>query len=204
MPEQSSVHSYLNWTKARIDEMDATLASLETNAGQMQADAKTKSERLIAELKKTRDEFQVKAQSQAKASEAAMQASKAQLEQQWHGFEAKVKSYFESAGKQLEQQQATFQHAAAAQVKAWRAAADKFLEEATKIAAARRTDVDAAVKQMKADAAEAEARFYKIKQAGAESWSALSAALAESRKAFDRSNRTTGEAVKKAVPPNAA
>ena len=29
MAEQSSMHAYLNWTKQRIDEMDATLASLE-------------------------------------------------------------------------------------------------------------------------------------------------------------------------------
>jgi hypothetical protein len=29
MPEQSSAHFYLNWTKERIDEMDAALASLE-------------------------------------------------------------------------------------------------------------------------------------------------------------------------------
>jgi hypothetical protein len=34
MLAQSGMHSYLNWAKERIDEMDATLASLETNAGQ--------------------------------------------------------------------------------------------------------------------------------------------------------------------------
>ena len=38
MVEQSSMHAYLNWTKQRIDEMDATLASLEAKAGQMKAD----------------------------------------------------------------------------------------------------------------------------------------------------------------------
>jgi hypothetical protein len=32
MPEQSSMHIYLNWTKERIDEMDAALASLEAKA----------------------------------------------------------------------------------------------------------------------------------------------------------------------------
>ena len=29
MPTQSSIHFYLNWAKDRIDEMDATLASLD-------------------------------------------------------------------------------------------------------------------------------------------------------------------------------
>jgi hypothetical protein len=45
-----------------------------------------------------------------------------------------------------------------------------------KMATAKRADVEAAVKQMKADAAEAEARMQKFKQAGGESWTALSAA----------------------------
>src|SRR5439155_1532559 len=83
-----------------------------------------------------------------------------------------------SLAKQVDQQKATFHSAAAAQVKAWREAAEKFQSEATKIVAARRTDLDAAVKQMKADAAEAEARLQKLKQAGSESWAGLSAALA--------------------------
>jgi hypothetical protein len=34
MPEQSSMHLYLNWTKERIDELDAALASLEVKASQ--------------------------------------------------------------------------------------------------------------------------------------------------------------------------
>jgi len=53
--------------------------------------------------------------------------------------------------------------------KAWRAAADAFRSEAAKIATARRADLDAAVKQMTADVAEADARFNMLKQAGSES-----------------------------------
>ena len=67
-------------------------------------------------------------------------------------------------------------------MKAWHEAASKLHNEATKIAAAKRGDVDAAVKQMKADAADAEARLQKLKQAGSEFWSALSAAWVESPK----------------------
>ena len=32
MPTQSSAHFFLSWAKERIDEMDATLASLESKA----------------------------------------------------------------------------------------------------------------------------------------------------------------------------
>jgi BMFP domain-containing protein YqiC len=198
MPEHSSMHSYLNWTKERLDEMDATLASLEAKAGQVKADSKAKADQLITDLKKRRDEFQVKVKAQAQAGEATLQATKAQLEPQWQAFEAHVKTYFETVGKQIELQQATFRDVATAQVKAWREAADKVHDAAAKVATEKRANVDAAVTQMKADASEAEARLQKLKQAGSESWTALSSVLADSRKAFDQANQKAWDAFKRA------
>ena len=93
MAEQSSMHSYLNWAKQRIDEMDATLASLEAKAGQVQADSKVKANQLVADLKKQRDEFQANVNKQAKATEAAWESNKAQLDSQWKAFEAQVRTY---------------------------------------------------------------------------------------------------------------
>jgi hypothetical protein len=200
MPEQSRMHFYLNWAKERIDEMDATLASLEAKASQVQADSNVKANQLIADLQKRRDEFQAAVKKQTEAGEAAWQRTKAQLESNWSDFEAQVKTYIDTVGKQVQQQQATFRDVAAAQMKAWREAAEKLQNEASKVAAARRGDIDAAVKQMKADASEAEARLQKLKQAGSESWTAFGAALAESRKAFDRANQAAWDAVKRASP----
>jgi len=199
MSEKSSMHAYLNWTKQRLDEMDATLASLEVKAGQAKVDSKMKADRLIADMKERRDEFRAKAKAQAQSGEAALQASRAQLETQWRDFETQVETYFETVGKQAEQQQAAFRNVVASQLEAWRAAADTFSGEAAKIATAKRADLDAAVQQMKADAAEAEARLQKLKQAGIETWSSLSAALAESRKAFDRANQTAADVLKDAA-----
>ena len=155
--------------REKIDEMDAALASLEAKASQVHANSKVKADQFIADLKKRHDIVQATAKKQAAEGEAAWQRTKTQLESQWHGFEAEVKTYFDTFGKQIEQQQATFRDVAAAQVKAWREAADTLHQEATKVAAAKRADVDAAVKQMKADAAQAEAHFQKLKQAGKES-----------------------------------
>ena len=201
MPAESSMHFYLNWAKERIDEMDATLASLEAKAGQVQAESKVKANQLIAELRKRRDEFQATVKKQAEAGEAAWARTKPQLESRWNDFEAQVKTYIDSVGKQVQQQQATFRDVAAAQVKAWRDAADKLHDAAAKVAAARRADLDATVKQMKADASEAEARLQKLKQAGSESWTTFGAALAESRNAFDRANQAAWDALKRAAPP---
>ena len=201
MPEQSSMHFYLNWAKERIDEMDAALASLDVKADQAKAETKVKVDQFLVDLKKRRDEFQTSLKAQAEAGEATWARAKVDLEKQWNGFEAQVKTYFESVGKELEQQQATFKDIAAVQAKAWREAADKFHVAATKVADARRADIDAAVKQMKSDASEAEARLQKLKQAGNESWSVFSAALAESRKAFDQANQTAWNALKGSAPP---
>lgn len=196
MAEQSSMHVYLNWAKERIDEMDAALASFEVKAGQAKADSKVKVDEIVADLKQRRAEFQNLLKTQSEAGESAWARAKADLEKQWDGFEAQMKSYFESAGKQLEQQQVTFKEIAAAQAKAWGEATGRFREAAGKVAADRSADLDAALKQMKLDAAEAETRLQKLRQAGSESWSVLSAALAESRKAFDQANQAAWEAWK--------
>jgi DNA repair exonuclease SbcCD ATPase subunit len=193
MSEQSSMHLYLNWAKERIDEMDAALASLEVKAGHAKAESKVKADEIVADLKRRRDEFQALLKTQAEAGEAAWARARTDLEKQWNAFEAEMRTYFESAGKQIEQQQATFKDIAAAQANAWREAATKFREAAGKVATG--PSVDAALKQMKADASEAEARLQKLKQAGAESWSELSAALAESRKAFDQANQAAWDAL---------
>ena len=197
MTQQSSLHVYLNWTKQRIDEMDATLASIEAKASQVKAESKAKADQMIGDLKRRRDEFRARAEAQAQASEAALQANKTQLESQWREFEAQVNNYFDTIGRQIEQQQATFRDVAAAQAKAWQEAAETLRGAAATVAAANRADFDVAVKQMKTDAAEAEARLQKLKQAGGESWTALSTALAESRKAFDRANQKAWDALKR-------
>ena len=203
MPEQSSMHFYLNWAKERIDEMDAALASFEVKAGQVEAASKAKAAELIAGLKKQREEFRDTLKRQAEAGEAALERGKTELESQWKGFEALVETYIDAVGKRIEQQKATFQDVAAVQVKAWREAAGKIEEAASKLAVEQRTHVDAAVKQLKADASEAEARLQKLQQAGSESWAGLSAALAESRKAFDNANQAAWDAVKRATSSKA-
>lgn len=203
MPAESSMHFYLNWAKERIDEMDATLASLESKAGEVQADSRLKADQLIADLRKKRDEFQDTVGKQTEAGEAAWASTKAHLESNWSAFEAEVKKYVETFGKQIEQRQATFQDVAAAQMKAWYEAADKIQGAAAGFAADRRADIDATVKRMKADASEAEARLQKLQRAGTESWAALNAALTESRAAFDRANQAARDAFKRAANPGA-
>jgi hypothetical protein len=181
--------------------MDATLASLESKATQAKADAGAKADSLVADMKKRRDEFQAELKAAMQGGEAALQTAKAQLELQWSAFETQLQSYFESVGKQIDQQQATFRNIAAAQLKAWRDAANELQAEAAKAAAARRVGVEAAIQHMKQDAAQAEARLQKLERAGNESWTALSGALADSRRAFDRASQQVWDAFTRTTSP---
>jgi membrane protein involved in colicin uptake len=198
MAEHSSMHFYLNWAKERIDGMDAALASLEAKAGHMQA--KMKDSQLIADLKNQRDAFQDTVRQQAKAGEAAWERTKAQLEPRWNSLEAQMKPYIDTVSKQIEQQKVVLRDVAAAQAKTWRETADKFNDVATKFTAERRAELEAAVRQMRANA-EADARVQKLKQAGSESWTALSAAMVESRKALERANQAAWDALGRSAPP---
>ena len=168
MDSRSSMHFYLNWAKERIDEMDAMLASLEQNVSGMQADARVKAEQLMSDLQRKRDEFQDSFNKQTEEGEAAWLRAKAQLETQWNSFETEVRKYVETFGRQIEHRQTIFQQAAAAQLKAWRDAADKMLSAAADLATDRRADIDATVKRMQASASEAEATFQKLHRAGAD------------------------------------
>ena len=70
---------------------------------------------------------------------------------------------------------------------------------AKEFAAERRGEIDAVVKRMNTDATAAEETLQKLNQAGSQSWSALMAALTETRAAFDRANPVAVDAFKRAA-----
>jgi hypothetical protein len=196
MPASASVQFFLNWAKERADEMDATLASLESRVDDVQATTRAQAHQFISDLRARRDAFLSGVGKQTSASEEAWERAKTQLETEWSGFENQVNKYIENFGKQSEQQRAVFEGLAAAQMSAWRSAAEKIRESASQFAAQRQGDVDATVKRMKADAAVAEEKLQKLMRGGAEPWSALNGALAETRAAFDRANQMARNAFK--------
>jgi len=203
MPSQSSTHFIFDWTKARIDEMDAALASLKGRTMELHAKSRPEAENLIAELGRSREEFSKAARRYADVTEAEWDRIRGQLEKRWVGFEAQFKKYFESFGEQIKQQETTFQDITAAQIKACRQMADRIQEAATKFGADHRADIDTIANRMKSDAAEAQARIQKLSHAGAESWTAFNGALGEARAAFDRAHEAARDAFKRIARPSA-
>jgi hypothetical protein len=197
MQPQSGVHFYLNWAKERLDEMDATLAVLDGQIAKLQADGRAKAQQFVVELRAKRDEFASALKSQA--GEAAWETVKTRLEAEWKEFQHVLKEYTETIGKHMEQQRAVFQSQVEAQLKAWRDTAEQLNAAAKVFRTEARREVDTALVRTKADAAAAEQKLAKLSQAGTESWSALSAALAETRASFDRANQAARDAFQRAV-----
>jgi len=197
MLEHHKSHVYMNWANERMDEMNAILVALEKQVRKLTG-TQSKGEELMAELKKLRDEFAAAMKRHAEAGEAMWDRAKPELESQWNSFDQKLKAYFHTIGKHAEQQLETFQDVAAAQKRAWRDAAEKFASSADKLAAGKRPAIDAAIKQMNSDAAEMEAHLNKLKHAGQQSWTALSGALDQSRRAFDKANQKAWDAFRRA------
>ena len=199
MSVQSNIHFYINWAKERLDEMDATLASLESKVADVQADARDRADKVLAAMRGKREEFSGIVKQQSEANEVAWIDAKVRLESEWNSFETEARKYVESFVKQVEQQQATFKLQAAAQLNAWREAADKLGAAANEFAAERRGEIDAALLRMKADAVAAEAKLEKLNEAGTQSWSVLTDALKETRSTFDRANQALREQFKRVV-----
>jgi hypothetical protein len=199
MVTHSNINFFTNWGKERLGEMEATVNALQAKAAEVQSDVREKATKVLADLCNQRDEFRDTLKKQSEAGEAAWTEVKSKLDADWRGFEAEVGKYVESFGKQIEHQQATFKLQADAQLKAWREAADKLGSDANKLASEHRGDIDAALTRMSADAIEAEKKLDKLKDAGTHSWSALMAALTETRRAFDRANEAAREAFKRAA-----
>jgi uncharacterized phage infection (PIP) family protein YhgE len=196
MPTPGSVQFFVSWAKERADEMDATLASLESKANDVQAVARAEAAQLIDSLRAKRGAFLATIEKQTEAGEAAWARAKADLEAQWAAYESQLSKYFDSFGKQAEEQQAAFQRVADVQMKAWREAADKIQDAARQVAAEPRSAIDATVARMMTDAAAVQEKLQKAAGAGNNSWSALNGVLAETRAVFDRANHAAWNAFK--------
>src|SRR5262245_38839044 len=109
MPTRDAMRIFLNWARERIDEMDATLTSLEGSVDRVLTPSRTQAQEVLAGLRTQRDAFRALVTKQGKASATAHATAKTALAKQWGDFENRVNEYFETLGRQTEQQQVVFE-----------------------------------------------------------------------------------------------
>ena len=185
MPSETN-DQLLIWAKERIGEMDALLASLQDKADEAHTGARSAADQVVHSMRNRRDAFIEMMETHTGEGKLPANLDKGQLETAWSAFDDKAEKYFHAAGRQGAQLQAAFQSVAEAQLKAWRHLAETYRPAASDFAPARRTEADAAVTRIKAEAAAAEEKLKNLARTGSTAWPALNAGLVETRAAFDR------------------
>jgi len=199
MTTETHAHHFTNWAKERLNEIDATLASIEARASTLQADAKKQTEKAVSEIRAQREAFQQASHKVKDESEAGWTNARSGLEANWSSFEGFVQKYLGELRQNGEQLGVTFEARAEAQRKAWQETLDSLRAKAATFTAAKKQEADAALAHLNAEADAAELKLKTLRGAGEQSWAALRAALEESRGAYDRATRTAVAAFKKAV-----
>ncbi len=193
-----TAHPHLAWAMWGLDEMEATVASIESRL-HGRADVHPEAHSAVAEMRSARDAFRTSIEEHAHADETAFARTKATLEGQWAVFEDSVKDYLQTVGKQVTEQETVFRARADAQNKAWQHAIDKLHESAANLAADSRGDLEAAVKRLEAEANAAKARLDRLNQAEDASWEAMKSALMETRATLGRTHQAVLDAFKRTV-----
>ena len=93
MTTETYAYYFTNWSKERLNEIDATLASIEARASTLQADAKKQSEKAVSDIRAQREAFQQAIHKQKDESEAGWARAKSGLEGNWTSFEGSVQKY---------------------------------------------------------------------------------------------------------------
>jgi hypothetical protein len=198
MATHSKIHPFTEWAITRLNEMDATVATLETKIEELQQDARMTAEKALADMRVRRDAFKMFIDQNRENSETAWKNGIAKLETDWDAFESDVEQHAEAAKESIEQYQSAFRARADAQIRAWQTSAERIRREAAQFSSAQKANVEDALEHLKQDAETQKAKLERLKAASGQTWSALNSALAESRAAFDRANETAHKAFESA------
>jgi dGTP triphosphohydrolase len=185
-------HPHLAWAMWGLDEIEATLASIESRL-HSRTSVSSGAESALVDMRIVRDAFRSSIEEQV--NQASFAPSKADLEGQWAAFEDSVQNYLETVDKQVREQETVFRARADAQSKAWLQAIDSLHQSAPRLAAEPRSDVETAVKHLESEADAAKVRLDKLNKAEDASWAAMRSALAETRTALDHAHHSVLDAL---------
>lgn len=192
-PLQSSVNVFVDWAKARLDEMAANAGTLQQNLDELDAKSRAQAEQAIGQLNQWIEQGQRDIQTAQAQGEASVAQAKADMEKLWANFQNNAGDW---AGL-LKDNQAMFQARAQAQVQAWQDAVNSYMKRLGDVHDQNKAQAEAQIAQLQADAKKAQAdltaKADEMAKAGQSSWSAMSEALDQSRNAFAKSLETAAK-----------
>ena len=192
-PIQSSVDVFVEWAKARLDEMAANGKVLESSLDKLDASVRAQAEQAIAQVNQWVAEGQAKIKEVQAKGEVSIADAQAFIDATWARFQIESDKWVEMA----KDQQATFEARAQAQAQAWQNVVNTYMQRAAEVHAQNKAQAEAQVEQLKADAQKAQAdlnaKVDDLSKAGQASWDAMSQALDESRNAFVKAIEITAK-----------
>ncbi len=192
-PIQSSVDVFVEWAKARLDEMAANGKVLESSLDKLDASVRVQAEQAITQVNQWVAEGQAKIKEVQAKGEASIADAQAFIDATWAKFQTESDKWVEVA----KDQQATFEARAQAQAQAWQNLVNDYVQRAAEVHAQNKVQAEAQVEQLKADAQKAQAglnaKVDDLSKAGQASWGAMSQALDESRNAFTKAIEITAK-----------
>ena len=192
-PIQSSVGVFVEWAKARLDEMAASAKVLDSRLDSLDVNVRAQAEQAIAHVKQWIAEGQAEIKDVQAKGAGSIAEAKAQMEATWSKFQSESSRWAELT----KDQQATFQARAQAQAEAWQNVVNNYMQRATELHARNQKQAEAHVQQLTAQAqkaqADLEAKADRLGKAGQASWEAMSQALDESRDAFSKAIEATAK-----------
>jgi len=192
-PLQSNVNVFVDWAKARLDEMAANAGALEKNLDELDAKSRAQAEQAIAQLNQWIEQGQNDIKTAQAQGEAQVAQAKADMEALWANFQHNAGDW---AGL-LKDNQAMFQARAQAQIQAWQDTVNAYMARVNEVHDKNKAQAEAQVAQLQADANKAQAdltaKVDELTKAGQSSWAAMSDALDQSRNAFAKSIETAAK-----------
>jgi hypothetical protein len=192
-PLQSNVNVFVDWAKARLDEMAANAGALQKNLDELDAKSRAQAEQAIAQLNQWIEQGQSDIKTAQAQGEAQVAQAKANMETLWANFQNNAGDW---AGL-LKDNQAMFQARAQAQIQAWQDTVNAYMDRVNEVHDKNKAQAEAQVAQIQADAKKAQAdltaKVDELSKAGQSSWAAMSDALDQSRNAFAKSIETAAK-----------
>lgn len=195
-------HATIEWAKAGLSEIDATIKTLEQDASKLSGDARKRADETVQKLRATREAYRAKIEGiladGRQQTEAQIAETRATLEARWNEFEHDLDGYLATINSEVALRKAVFQARVKAEELYWQQTIAELKTSVTTVAAEQRAAIEARIAQVQADTDAAKARLAKLQQTGGEAWSALRDGLTDARRAFEKAQEAVRTAIERA------
>ena len=195
MAEQSQIDIFVEWTKARLDEMSAAAKALEQQIHKLDDQYRADAEQVVEQVRKWVTDGEVNLQKAREQGDSALAEARTNIEKNWAEFQVDFGKWVEIA----ENQRATFEAQAKAQLDAWNGMFEAFRQRAAAAQQEGQATAEAEFERLKGEAAKAEAQLEQVRKAGEASWTAMSKGLEESRAAFEKASKEAWDAFNRSM-----